>query len=94
MADKNIRRCVSCHRIAAKDAFWRVVRTFPDHHVQLDKGMGRSAYLCPQRSCLNAAQKKKRLARVLKAHVPPDIYQILAQRLTVKDSKNPIHPSP
>jgi hypothetical protein len=43
--------------------------------------MGRSAYLCPQESCLKAAQKKDKLGKVLKAQVPETIYQALWQRL-------------
>jgi hypothetical protein len=43
--------------------------------------MGRSAYLCPQASCLAAAQKKNRLGRALHASVPEPLYATLWQRL-------------
>ncbi len=49
--------------------------------VVLDRGMGRSAYLCRQADCLKAAQKKDRLSRVLKASVSEQIYEVLWQRL-------------
>jgi uncharacterized protein len=49
--------------------------------VQLDMGMGRSAYLCPQADCLKLAQKKNRLGRALKAPVPDALFQTLEQRL-------------
>jgi predicted RNA-binding protein YlxR (DUF448 family) len=65
-----------------KRVFWRVVRVYPSHQVQLDRGMGRSAYLCPQIECLKAAQKKNRLGRSLKVAVPESIYQRLWERLT------------
>lgn len=77
----NYRRCISCRKIDHKSAFWRVVRVFPSHQVQLDQGMGRSVYLCRQESCLQAAQKKDRLGRALKVSVPEHIYQALWQRL-------------
>ncbi len=76
-----LRRCVSCRQLNDKSAFWRVVRLFDSHQVQLDQGMGRSAYLCPQASCLQMAQKKERLGRALKATVSAEIYQVLWQRL-------------
>lgn len=79
----NYRRCISCRKISTKEGFWRIVRVFPSQTVQLGDGMGRSAYLCPQESCLQAAQKKNRLGRSLKATVPEEIYQSLWQRLTV-----------
>ncbi|MBD2460719.1 YlxR family protein [Oscillatoria sp. FACHB-1407] len=78
----NYRRCVSCRRVALKSEFWRVVKTYPSSSICLDSGMGRSAYLCPQASCLQSAQKKDRLGRSLKATVPESIYQILWQRLS------------
>lgn len=78
----NYRRCVSCRLLASKEAFWRVVKVYPSRQVQLDRGMGRSAYICPSQSCLQAAQKKNRLGHALKTAVPPEIYQILWQRLS------------
>ncbi|NCO76359.1 MAG: YlxR family protein [Cyanobacteria bacterium] len=80
--NKNHRRCISCNRIADRQQFWRIIRNYPEHQITLDNGMGRSAYICPQAQCLNLAQKKKRLSRVLKAQIPPEIYQQLWQRLT------------
>ena len=79
--ERNYRRCVSCRLLASKEAFWRVVKVYPSRQVQLDRGMGRSAYICPSQSCLQAAQKKNRLGHALKTAVPPEIYQILWQRL-------------
>lgn len=76
----NYRRCISCRRLARKESFWRVVRVHPSHQVQLDQGMGRSAYICPHPSCLKTAQKKNRLGKALKAKVPPDVYETLWQR--------------
>ncbi|WP_071515609.1 YlxR family protein [Geitlerinema sp. PCC 9228] len=77
----NYRRCISCRRVGPKESFWRVVRVYPSHQVQLDQGMGRSAYICPDPACLQAAQKKNRLGKALKAKVPPEIYPTLWQRL-------------
>ena len=78
----NYRRCLNCRQVAPKETFWRVVRDSSSRQVQLDRGMGRSAYLCPQESCLKAAQHKNRLGRALKAPVPESIYQALWERLT------------
>lgn len=75
------RRCVSCRKVAPKPEFWRVVRLASDRSIQLDQGMGRSAYLCPTAACLQAAQKKNRLGRALRAPLPPDLYPTLWDRL-------------
>jgi len=74
------RRCISCRKLAPKSAFWRVVRT-ASGAVLLDRGMGRSAYICPNADCLHQAKHKKRLAKALKTEIPPQIFSELADRL-------------
>ena len=99
----NYRRCLSCRKVALKQAFWRIVRVSSSSKsslepvtqewsapsIALDKGMGRSAYLCPQATCLQLAQKKDRLGRVLKATVPDHLYKTLWQRLA-NDPDSPL----
>ena len=80
--EKELRRCVGCRQLRPKSDFWRIVRVYPSRAVQLDTGQGRSAYLCPQASCLKAARHKNRLGRVLKAAIPDDLYAQLDERLT------------
>ena len=79
---KNYRRCLSCRKLALKDSLLRIVRTYPEQKVQLNQGMGRSAYVCPNQECLTMAQKKNRLAKSLKTTVPPEIYADLGKILT------------
>ncbi|MGB3138941.1 MAG: YlxR family protein [Nodosilinea sp.] len=82
----NYRRCVSCRRVGPKAEFWRLVRVYPDRTVQIEAGMGRSAYLCPTADCLRQAQKKGKLKRALRTSVPEEIYCLLEQRLEVVSS--------
>ena len=77
----NYRRCISCRQVKPKQELLRVVRVYPSRAIQLDYGMGRSAYLCPQEDCLRMAQKKNRLGRALRAIVPEHVFQALWQRL-------------
>lgn len=77
----NYRRCVSCRHIALKEFFWRIVRVYPSRQVQLDQGMGRSAYICRSMKCIKEARQKNRLGRALKVPFPDDIYQLLAERM-------------
>lgn len=94
MALKLHRRCVSCQCVARRDHFWRVVRVpiavghdndqnqhLNQFQIQLDQGMGRSAYLCQNLDCLQIAQKKNRLGRALRTYIPPEIFDILKSRL-------------
>ncbi len=85
------RRCISCRTVAPKEHFVRLVREHLTGEIQLNKGMGRSAYLCPTLSCFNLAQKKKRLDRALRSTVPPEIYEVLAD-LVQKQVPQPLNP--
>lgn len=78
----NYRRCVSCRKTAHRDELLRVVRTSPAKKIQCFQGMGRSAYLCPQVDCFNAAHKKNRLGRALRSQIPDAIYQQLRQEIS------------
>jgi predicted RNA-binding protein YlxR (DUF448 family) len=86
----NDRRCLSCHKIAPKEAFWRIVRVYPSREIQINQGMGRSAYLCPQKSCLEKAIQKNRLGRALKVKNPisDSIYQQLSEDLALRESNS------
>jgi uncharacterized protein len=66
----NLRRCISCRQVAPKQEFWRVVRLYPTQEIQLDQGMGRSAYLCRNAHCLFMAQKKTDSVVLLKQKFP------------------------
>jgi uncharacterized protein len=76
------RRCVSCRRTAHRNEFFRVVRLYPGQSIQLEQGMGRSAYLCQGEACLKVAQKKNALGRALRIAIPADIYGQIQTRLS------------
>lgn len=98
LMEPNHRRCISCRKVASKQAFWRIVRVLSAQaaspSVQLDSGMGRSAYLCPQANCLQLAQKKNRLGRALKTTVADGLYQTLWQRLASVSEADPQEANP
>ena len=77
----NYRRCISCRCTNHKKTFWRIVKVSLSQKVQLDKGIGRSAYLCPNETCLAIASQKNRLGRGLRTSIPQDIYKKLWKRL-------------
>jgi len=64
-----VRSCVVCRSSAVKRSLYRIVRS-PAGRVSYDptgKAPGRGAYLCGQAACLEAASKRRRLQRALKA---------------------------
>jgi len=78
-----MRMCVGCQKMLPKKELLRVVRT-PDNEIEVDrtgKKSGRGAYICPHRSCLDAALKGKRLEKALSVELPPGVIRELEDRL-------------
>ena len=80
-----LRRCVTCRELLDRRQLWRVIR-LADGGIALDRGMGRSAYLCPHRSCLEEAKRRKKLQKALRCQVADSIYAALEQRLHATSS--------
>jgi predicted RNA-binding protein YlxR (DUF448 family) len=78
---KNYRRCVTCRQVKPRQCFFRVIRRYDTGEVCLDEGMGRSAYVCQQQSCIAGAQRKNRMSRALKAHIPEQVFSRLNKRV-------------
>ena len=81
MSDKPVlRRCVSCRQLLDRRQMWRVIR-LAEGGMVLDQGMGRSAYLCPNRDCLEEAKRRRKLQKALRCQVAESIVAALEQRL-------------
>ena len=78
-----MRQCLGCSGHFPKAELLRVVRG-PDGAVSLDftgKKSGRGAYICKNVTCLQKAQRSKRLARNLECEIPEDVYALLEAEL-------------
>ena len=81
MSEKPVlRRCVSCRQLLDRRQLWRVIR-LAEGGMALDQGMGRSAYLCPNRDCLEEAKRRRKLQKALRCQVAESIVAALEQRL-------------
>jgi predicted RNA-binding protein YlxR (DUF448 family) len=75
-----LRRCTACRRLEDRRLLWRVIRQ-AEGGLVLDRGMGRSAYLCRSAECLEEARRRRRLQRSLRCPVPDSILVSLHERL-------------
>ena len=83
-----LRKCIGCGENKPKKELVRVVKN-KDLEVKIDptgKMNGRGAYICPNISCLEKAQKSKRLSNALEIEIPNTIYEEL-RRLMESDLK-------
>ncbi len=75
-----LRRCVTCRKLVDRKQLLKVTRDFKDG-VVLEGGMGRSAYVCPNETCLEQSWRRKRLQKALRCQVPQSVVEILQKRL-------------
>lgn len=81
MSDRAVlRRCVSCRQLLDRRQLWRVIR-LAGGGMALDRGMGRSAYVCPNPVCVEEARRRRKLQKALRCQVADSIIAALEQRL-------------
>ena len=75
-----LRRCVACRKLLDRKQLFKVTKDYQDG-VVLEGGMGRSAYLCPNESCLEESYRRKRLQKALRCQIPASVVEMLQKRL-------------
>ena len=83
-----LRSCVSCRAVRSRAELVRV-HAAPGGGlgVDLGGGVGRGAYLCPQRSCLEQAAARGELARRLKVRLAPVSVETLEELIRDRASR-------
>ncbi len=64
-----LRKCVGCNKLIERNKLIKITKNHKDGKIIINpdsKTFGRSAYLCYNQSCIEAALKKNKLNRVLK----------------------------
>ena len=70
------RKCVGCNQIKDVDELLKLTHDSTTGQVVINKNnkiFGRSAYLCYNTSCIEAAFKKNKISKVLKTQVSEDM---------------------
>ena len=70
------RRCVGCWQVKDRDELIKITSSNVDGTFVIRPNsltFGRSAYLCYNESCIEAAFKKNKLGKVLKRQVPDEL---------------------
>lgn len=87
MSDKNKpqRMCVSCRTRRRKQELLRVVRCFDTGIVKLDaegNSMGRGAYVCRDKTCIEKCMKTSAFNRAFRKNVPAEVYESLGSNFS------------
>ncbi|MDD2362043.1 MAG: YlxR family protein [Oscillospiraceae bacterium] len=78
-----LRMCTGCGEMKPKRELVRIVKS-PEGEIALDKSgrmPGRGAYVCPNRECLKAARKARRLEKAFSCAIPAEVYSRLEEEL-------------
>lgn len=70
------RKCAGCGKIKNREELIKITKQNTDGSIVINhsnKIFGRSVYLCYNNSCIEAALKKNKIAKALKASVPEDL---------------------
>ena len=70
-----MRVCISCRKTYDRKDLLKITK---DHKqgIMLQKGMGRSAYICRSKKCYSDSKIKKKLQKALKTNLEPDFLDL------------------
>ena len=66
-----LRKCVGCGELKTRKNLIKITKDYKDGNIVIEpdsKTFGRSAYLCYNQSCIEAALKKSKLNKVLRTN--------------------------
>ena len=71
-----MRRCISCRVVQDRLKLLRFTNDF-ELGLMINKGIGRSAYVCKTKKCSKDPKFKKNLQKALKMTINPKFYEII-----------------
>ena len=76
-----MRICISCRKTYDRKHLIKITK---DHKqgIKLQKGMGRSAYICKLKKCYSDSKIKKKLQKALKTSLKPEFIDIFEKEIT------------
>ena len=75
-----LRICISCRKTFDRKYLIKITK---DHKqgILLQKGMGRSAYICKSKKCYSDSKIKKKLQKALKTFLEPEFIDIFEKEI-------------
>ena len=82
MIQKNLvmRICISCRKTFDRKNLLKITKDHK-HGLMLNRGMGRSAYICQSKKCYSDSKIKKKLQKALKTVLEPEFIDILEKEI-------------
>ena len=75
-----MRICISCRKTYDRNNLFKITKDHK-HGIMLQKGMGRSAYICKSAKCYSDSKIKKKLQKALKTFLEPEFIDIFEKEI-------------
>ena len=75
-----MRKCISCRTTFDRNNLLKVTNDYK-LGIMLNKGMGRSAYICKSKKCYTDSKLQKKLQKALKRTLNEDFFDFLRRKL-------------
>ena len=75
-----LRVCISCRKTYDRKDLLKITKDYKQG-VMLQKGMGRSAYICKSKKCYTDSKIIKKLQKALKTFLEPDFFDIFEKEI-------------
>ena len=83
-----LRVCFSCTKTYDRKDLLKITKDYKQG-IMLQKGMGRSAYICKSKKCYSDSKIKKKLQKALKTFLEPEFIEIFEKAIkTFNDYPN------
>ena len=76
-----MRKCISCKKTYDRKNLLKITKDYTQG-IMLQKGMGRSAYICKSKKCYSDSKIKKKLQKALKTPLEPEFIDIFEKEIT------------
>ena len=79
-----LRVCISCRKINDRKDLLKITKDYKQG-IMLQKGMGRSAYICKSKKCYSDSKIKKKLQKALKTSLESEFIDIFEKEIISHD---------
>ena len=76
-----MRVCISCRKTYDRKDLLKITKDYKQG-IMLQKGTGRSAYICKSKKCYSDSKIKKKLQKALKTFLEPEFIEIFEKEIT------------
>ena len=76
-----LRVCISCKKTYDRKDLLKITKDYKQG-IMLQKGTGRSAYICKSKKCYSDSKIKKKLQKALKTFLEPEFIEMFEKEIT------------